>query len=137
LFAFSGKPVFFINGDGNHAISSVGLFAGIKSQIVGTYDKSTIKIYIDGMKTGSGAYSGAMINSSSVINIMKRAYGTYISSGIVHFASLYNRALSSDKIQYLYQNPYCMYDSQKDLFSWKQDTAASRYYYQHLLAGGR
>lgn len=70
-------------------------------------------------------------------NVLVGVYPSFgLFSGDIYSIRIYNRALSADEIQYLYQNPYCMYEQPRELISWKQDTAASRYYYQHLLAGG-
>jgi len=78
------------------------------SFIVGTYDGSIMKLYVNGVLKSSKAVSGTISNYGQHLRIAKyfNFYGqaTFL-PGVIDEVRIYNRALSVSEIQYLHDNP--------------------------------
>jgi hypothetical protein len=76
-------------------------------QIVGTYDGSTAKIYIDGRLKATGQGSYTILHDSTPLcfsrEITQYEYDGF--NGLMDNVMLYNRTLSSEEIHELYLNP--------------------------------
>ncbi len=102
LFLFDGVPRFFINGDANYVQSSITL-TNNWFNVVGTYNQSSILMYVNGSLVGTTNYNVAISNNSNSIELMSRSVvegksNNYKSSGDVSQVSIYNRALSATEI---------------------------------------
>ncbi len=103
LFLFDGVPRFFINGDANYVQSSITL-TNNWFNVVGTYNQSSILMYVNGSLVGTTNYNVAISNNSNSIELMSRSVvegksNNYKSSGDVSQVSMYNRALTASEVQ--------------------------------------
>jgi hypothetical protein len=71
----------------------------------GTYDGTTVSIYLDGVLVASSSYTGGAIAlSGNDINIARNpAYGGDFFAGVLADVRLYGRALSASEIRTLFQ----------------------------------
>ena len=102
LFLFDGVPIFFINGDANYVQSSITL-TNNWFNVVGTYNQSSILMYVNGSLVGTTNYNVAISNNSNSIELMSRSVvegkpNNYKSSGDVSQVQIYNRALTTAEI---------------------------------------
>ena len=104
---------FWINGQTNVAAASLPS-TGVWHHIIGTYDHSKIKLYIDGIEVASTPYTQNIIDTSLDFRI-----GTIFNGGNTEFdgkldeVRLYNRALSPSEVSDLYNyapGPITYYD---------------------------
>jgi hypothetical protein len=79
--------------------------------IAGTYDGSTIALYVDGVLAASSSHSGALSSNSGFLSIGSEdgrtgacpsCVGTRYFKGLLDEVGIYGRALSSSEIQSLY-----------------------------------
>jgi hypothetical protein len=100
----------FYVSDGTTTIESpdagASLWDGNWHHVVGTYDGSTVRLYVDGTEVGSGTAANLTVNYSLPIN--NNLYlGTYNGqsqnafSGLLDEVSIFNRVLSPTEIQTL------------------------------------
>lgn len=79
--------------------------------IAATYDQQNMKVYIDGELKISCPATASMVNNSAPFSIGARysgyndGYYSWHFDGLIDEASVYNRALSEDEINAIYQNP--------------------------------
>lgn len=72
--------------------------------IVGTYDGSTMRLYVDGVQAAEGPATGDITPTSSDLMIGRNSEnGEDIYKGIIDEIRIYNRALSSSEIVELFQ----------------------------------
>ena len=95
------------NGGGNtvraQATSSVALAPGTINDVVGTYDGSAVRIYVNGALVGSVSFSGGPTWSGSRDLMLGRKVGTASQAtsfldGILDEAAVYNAALAAGTI---------------------------------------
>jgi uncharacterized delta-60 repeat protein len=73
--------------------------------IVGTYDGTTVKVYIDGVERGSAAGGGDLVASSYALNIGRSPYYTdRLFDGVIDEVAIFNRALTPSEVQSIYQH---------------------------------
>ena len=72
--------------------------------IAGTYDGSTLKIYVDGQEAGSQARAVTILTNNAPLEV-GCGNGQYFWDGIIDEVALYNRALAPDEIQTLMDSP--------------------------------
>ncbi|WP_164821533.1 polysaccharide lyase family 8 super-sandwich domain-containing protein [Paenibacillus koleovorans] len=92
--------------------------------IVGTYDGTTVKVYVDGVLQGSGLQpiSGSVYNGTSPLRFgYKSATNIDYMKGNVDEVNIYSTALSAAEVLELYQS-YTGYTSAKD---WNFNTSGS------------
>jgi hypothetical protein len=85
--------------------SSVSIADGKWHHVVGTYDKVNAKIFVDGVQTGSTAYSNSISGTSLPIRIGgddRTPVGNFF-PGTIDDVRIYNRALSASEVQALYR----------------------------------
>ena len=77
--------------------------------LVGVYDPSlssdNVKLYVNGKQTGQTSDFTGKISTTTNPLYVGRVSNQYF-SGIIAHVSIYNRALSSSEIKYLYHNPF-------------------------------
>ncbi len=107
----AGKAKFWVN-DGTWKSSNdstTRIDDGSWHHIVGIYDASTIRIYIDGVQENSNSIGTTTLSSTNdPFSIGSYNNGTNFVefwNGIIDDTRIYNRALSADEITQLYQNP--------------------------------
>jgi hypothetical protein len=99
MFASNGGIAFWVNDDDVNRVSTAALPAGAWSHVVGTYDGSTIKVYLNGALVQSLAYSAPLTHSSSPLLI-----GNAVGAGNFHWAggldevAVYSRALTATEV---------------------------------------
>ena len=102
-----GSVYFGINSNVNRADTvPFAVTLGQWYHIVGTYDRSFIKIYIDGVEQGSYAYTGAITNNNIDVTIGYRPYSGAegYTSGIIDQSAIWNVALTQEQITALYNS---------------------------------
>jgi len=105
---YPGRPLFGIEaGDGinyDAAISPDALDTGTWYHLVGTYNGSTIKIYVNGELKNSKTYSGNLKNSGDLcIRIAGSSQNNNYLAGKIDEVRVYNRTLTAQEIQNHYQ----------------------------------
>lgn len=82
--------------------SSVALTPGVWSHVVGTYDGTSYKIFVNGTERGSGTFTGSLNSNSHALTIGCRQSGStdydMCFDGKIDDVRVYNRALTSDAI---------------------------------------
>ena len=74
--------------------------------VAGIYDGSVCNLYLDGVPSTPRNFTGNLDNSSYNLNIGRDPSNTSrFFDGIIDEVRIYNRALTSAEIEYLYQNP--------------------------------
>ena len=69
---------------------------------VGTYDGSTVRIYVDGVEGTQGAFLGSIIANTNNLTIGRIFEDTYNIKALIDDVRIYERALSAIEIQALY-----------------------------------
>lgn len=86
------------------AVSSTNIPVNQWYYVTGTYDGSTIKIYVNGALTGSVAMAGSINQGSQPVIIGAHSYGSIedvnIFNGIIDDVKLFNRALTPEEVNY-------------------------------------
>ncbi len=95
----SSKPRFRVGPGGSdyNADSSIALVPGVWYYLVGTYDGSSVKIYVNGQLTGSTATSGNLLTTNNDFDIGSYG-GSNFFSGIIDSTRIYSRALTASEI---------------------------------------
>jgi len=78
------------------------LSPGMWSHIVGTYDGTSLKLYVDGTYFGKADYSGTMTPTDNYLIIGSEYIGYRPFNGNISNVKIYNRALSATEVQQLY-----------------------------------
>ena len=90
---------FFIRDAGTFygATSGVTLAAGSTYHLVGTYDGSTVPIYVNGVDQGSAAHTGAVDDTTVPLVISTSSVSIW--NGRLDEVAIYNQALNATRIQ--------------------------------------
>ena len=104
LYVVNGKPSFYVIDGFNysHAISPETINADQWYHVTVTNDGSTLKLYVDGQLkdiTSSTGFTG--VNHNAYIGYVSALYY----NGLIDDVRIYDRALSADEIQQLYESP--------------------------------
>lgn len=75
--------------------------------VVGTYDGSNVRIFVDGIEKDSAAVS-SIRDSSLSVRIGQTPLGTKDFNGTIDHVTIYNIALTPSEIAELYREPFCM-----------------------------
>jgi len=78
--------------------------------IVGTYDKSNMKLFVDGGLVNSLAESADIRVDTGSFYVGSRTASARYFNGLIDDVRIYNRALSEQEVQQLYLNPYAMFE---------------------------
>jgi hypothetical protein len=68
------------------------------THLAATYDRTTIRLHVNGIEVASGAQTAAVSTSNAVLTIGADFYGEYF-AGLIDEVRIYNRALSTAEIQ--------------------------------------
>lgn len=71
--------------------------------IIGTYDGSIIKIYLDGVQQDSRPRTGAISTNNSALNIGCANSGAYFWNGRIDEVAVFNRALTATEVSDIYK----------------------------------
>lgn len=98
MFALNGGMAFWVNNGANRA-STPALPAGAWSHVVGTYDGSMVRVYLNGALVQSFAHSASVTHSSSPLLIGSAAgAGGFHWSGGLDEVAVYGRALTAAEV---------------------------------------
>jgi Concanavalin A-like lectin/glucanases superfamily len=79
------------------ATSSVALTTGSTYHLVGTYDGSTVRIYVNGVDQGSSAHTGAVDDTTVPLVISTSSVSIW--NGRLDEVAIYGEALTSTQVQ--------------------------------------
>ncbi|MBD3398408.1 hypothetical protein GF412_04255 [Candidatus Micrarchaeota archaeon] len=82
----------------DYATSSNTLSADTWYHVVGIYDGSTIKVYVDGVEKGSTNFGGGIVDSGTPLLIGKRQSGGTPFDGTVDEPRVWSRAFSGEEV---------------------------------------
>ena len=88
-------------------VSKTPLVSSAWHYIVGTYDGSAVKLYVDGVLAASTPASGSMIVTSDDLKIGSFEAGKASFKGLVKDVQIYKSALDSASIQSMYTDELC------------------------------
>lgn len=92
-------------GNGNRWVESLSSpVQGVWYYLVGTYDGSQLKIYVNGQLENTNNHQAAILSSTSWLAIGRRTSGDRSFEGLIDKVQIYNRALNDDEILDLYNN---------------------------------
>jgi len=87
------------------AVGSTVISAGNWYNIIGTFDGSNVKVYLNGVLEDTTAASGSLKQTSDIVSIAKGLNNnSYNFNGSIDEVSLWNSALSSDAITEIYNS---------------------------------
>jgi len=92
------------NSTFNSASGTTSVAANTWYHVVGTYDGTTIKVYVNGVLEGSTAYSGGIGYSSAnlAIGVYQSLISGYSLNGYVGPVQIYNRAITAAEVAQIY-----------------------------------
>ena len=95
----NGRPLAEIAaGSQRDARGVAALPVGVWTHLAATYDKSTLRLYVNGVQVASTAVTGTLINSTGALRIGgNTVWGEYF-SGLIDEVRVYERALSAAEI---------------------------------------
>jgi len=81
-----------------NVLGTAALAANTWTHLAATYDRTTIRLYVNGVQVASAAQTAAISTSNAVLTIGANGYGEYF-SGLIDEVRIYNRALTAGEIQ--------------------------------------
>ncbi len=93
----------FFDGAWHFVTSTAVPQVGAWTHLVGTYDGSTIKLYVDGVLDVQLSYTGTPPTTGQPMSIGQRSNGTFTFDGLIDEVSIYNRALTDAEILGIFQ----------------------------------
>ena len=95
----NGRPLAEVAaGTQRDARGTAALTVGVWTHLAATYDKSTLRLYVNGVQVSSTAVTGTLLNSTGALKIGGNAiWGEYF-SGLIDEVRVYERALSAAEI---------------------------------------
>ncbi len=74
--------------------------------IIGVFDGSNVKVYLDAVLQGSTSFSGTPVNNTDPLHIGRTRWQGRNFNGLIDGVRIYDQALSAAKIQQLYQERF-------------------------------
>jgi hypothetical protein len=71
--------------------------------VVGTWDGSVVRLYVNGVLEGSANRGGTMLTSTSNVNIGRRTSNDRFFNGKIDEVAIFNRALSAQEVEDIYK----------------------------------
>jgi len=95
----SGRPLTEVTaGTQRDARNTAALPVGVWTHLAATYDKSTLRLYVNGTQVASTAVSGTLVNSTRALKIGGNTiWGEYF-AGLIDEVRVYERALTPAEI---------------------------------------
>src|SRR5262245_30746986 len=81
-----------------NVFATAALTANTWTHLAATYDRTTIRLYVNGVQVASAAQTAAISTSNAALTIGANTYGEYF-NGLVDEVRIYNRALTAAEIQ--------------------------------------
>jgi RHS repeat-associated protein len=111
-----GQPEFGLSDGAKWLTAPNPLVAGQTYHLVGTYDGSTMRLYVNGSQVASKAATGSFVSSSNPLNVGAHSSGTAQDSffnGVIDEAAMYDTALSASTVSahYSASQPASTYSS--------------------------
>ena len=86
--------------DGGTVTGSTTLLSGVTYHVAGTYDGSTMTVYVNGVGDGTSSHSGAIPTNSLPVRIGADSTGSAnLFTGWIDEVEIFNRALSASEIK--------------------------------------
>jgi glucose/arabinose dehydrogenase len=97
----NGRPEsnVFVGGSNRVAQGTAALTVNVWTHVAGTYDGTTVRVFINGVQTASAAVSGPIATSTGVLRIGGNGLWGEFFQGRLDEIRIYNRALSQAEIQ--------------------------------------
>lgn len=112
----SEKFQFRLNDSVKTINSDRAISVNVWSQIVGTYDRKYLRVYLNGFEDATPAEWDTAIQTSTDDVILGGYYNTsYLLDGDIDHIMLCNRALTAGEIKRLYYRPFYMFDRRASL----------------------
>ena len=89
---------YYNSATGWYSSTQYKLTTGSWYQIVGTYDTSNLKLYVNGVNVATTPSNGVAVNSSTPINLMKRWDLASVWGGSLGIIRIYNAALTQAQV---------------------------------------
>jgi chitodextrinase len=86
------------NTTNQNVFGTAGLAVNTWTHVAATYDRTTIRLYVNGVQVATGAQTAAISTSTSALTIGADSYGEYF-NGLIDEVRVYNRALTVAEIQ--------------------------------------
>ncbi len=100
-FQFGTGPIF------KTLNSNISINNGVWTQVVATYDKSNMKVFVDGVYAGNLSYSGSILTTALPLNIGRYTSGSPTTfNGSIDEVAIWNRSLTEDEIQEIYNRGF-------------------------------
>lgn len=105
MFWQSSSEIRFFIGkyDVNYA-AKTGITPGDWNHVCGTWDGSTVKIYVNGVAGSNGSQSGSQTATTEHLDIGRLDSNSYNFSGILDDLRIYNVALTAGQVAAMYAN---------------------------------
>jgi hypothetical protein len=103
LWLNQGVLEFYVDTGSNADAGTISPNTGQIYFVVGVYDGSSAKLYINGEEQDSVSQSGTIANTSAPVTIGSRQSTEHFFDGQISNVRLYNHALTPHEIQYLYE----------------------------------
>ena len=116
----TGNPVDF-HIQSTALAGTTALLNNIWYHIVGTYDGTTARLYVDGVEENSAARTPA--NPSTPLELGGYSNGAGDFDGKIALAYAYERALVASEVAFLYAHPYALITRDDSLAAWAAATA--------------
>jgi hypothetical protein len=81
-----------------NVFAPAGLPANTWTHLAATYDRTTIRLYVNGVQVATGLQTAAVSTSTGVLTVGANFYGEYF-NGLIDEVRVYNRALTATEIQ--------------------------------------
>jgi len=98
----TSEAIAFYANYSNTAVYSAPVSVGVWHHAVGTFDGSTVRIYLDGVLQQSTSSNLALQNYSAVIGRASPTLNAYYFNGSIDETAIYNRSLSPSEVLALY-----------------------------------
>ncbi len=100
LYTSSTQIAFGVYDTDRRRVAYTCDISGEWHHLVGTFDGTTMKLYLDGSEVGTPSAASVSLDTTSPIKLSSDSYAKKIDE-----VRIYNRALSQDEIKALYLNP--------------------------------